>query len=88
MHVCVLANIGNVGPETDIELGVWLQALPANWPNNHDSIGKKGWAFLLPTVTPEDAKTYFPDCHTCKVCACPFPPLVNSLCQATYPFGS
>ena len=26
---------------------------PANWPNNHDSIGKKGWSFILPTVTPE-----------------------------------
>ena len=31
------------------------QATPANWPNNHESIGAKGWAFLLPTVTPEDA---------------------------------
>lgn len=30
-------------------------ATPANWPNNHESIGAKGWAFLLPTVTPEDA---------------------------------
>ena len=28
-------------------------ATPANWPNNHESIDKKGWAFLLPTVTPE-----------------------------------
>ena len=26
---------------------------PANWPYNHESIGKKGWAFLLPTVTPD-----------------------------------
>lgn len=26
---------------------------PANWPYNHEAIGKKGWAFLLPTVTPE-----------------------------------
>ncbi|KAK9856833.1 hypothetical protein WJX84_011901 [Apatococcus fuscideae] len=42
-------------------------AMPANWPNNHDSIGKKGWAFLLPTVTPEDAKKHFPDMHTCQV---------------------
>ena len=33
------------------------QATPANWPNNHESIGKKGQAFLLPTVTPEDAKS-------------------------------
>ena len=32
-----------------------LQATPANWPNNHESIDAKGWAFLLPTVTPEDA---------------------------------
>jgi len=24
-----------------------------NWPNNHENIGAKGWAFLLPTVTPE-----------------------------------
>ena len=45
-----------------------VQATPANWPYNHDSIGKKGWAFLLPTVTPEDAKTHFPDHHSCKVC--------------------
>ncbi len=44
-----------------------VQATPANWPYNHDSIGKKGWAFLLPTVTPEDAKTHFPDHHSCKV---------------------
>ena len=44
-----------------------LQATPANWPYNHDSIGKKGWAFLLPTVTPEDAKKHFPDHHSCKV---------------------
>ena len=36
------------------------QATPANWPNNHENIGAKGWAFLLPTVTPEDAKAYFP----------------------------
>ncbi len=28
-------------------------ATPANWPNNHENIGAKGWAFLLPTVTPE-----------------------------------
>lgn len=46
---------------------LWVQATPANWPYNHDSIGKKGWAFLLPTVTPEDAKTHFPDHHSCKV---------------------
>jgi hypothetical protein len=32
-----------------------LQATPANWPNNHESIGAKGWAFILPTVTKEDA---------------------------------
>ena len=44
-----------------------LQATPANWPYNHDSIGKKGWAFLLPTVTPEDANMHFPDHHSCKV---------------------
>ena len=45
----------------------YMQATPANWPYNHDSIGKKGWAFLLPTVTPEDAKLHFPDHHSCKV---------------------
>ncbi len=28
----------------------------ANWPNNHESIGMKGSVFLLPTITPEDAK--------------------------------
>ena len=27
-------------------------ANPANLPNNHDSIGMKGFVFLLPTVTP------------------------------------
>ena len=42
-------------------------ATPANWPNNHDSINKKGWAFLLPTVTPEDAEKHFPGYHACKV---------------------
>lgn len=45
-----------------------VQATPANWPYNHESIGKKGWAFLLPTVTPEDARLHFPDHHSCKVC--------------------
>ena len=44
-----------------------MQATPANWPYNHDSIGKKGWAFLLPTVSPEDAQLHFPDHHSCKV---------------------
>ncbi|EIE23512.1 glutathione peroxidase [Coccomyxa subellipsoidea C-169] len=42
-------------------------ATPANWPNNHESIGKKGQAFLLPTVTPEDAKKYFPNHTSCLV---------------------
>jgi 1-Cys peroxiredoxin 6 len=42
-------------------------ATPANWPNNHENIGAKGWAFLLPTVTPEDAKAYFPGAKHCKV---------------------
>jgi 1-Cys peroxiredoxin 6 len=44
-----------------------MQATPANWPNNHESIGKKGWAFLLPTVTPEDAAMHFPGHHSCVV---------------------
>lgn len=42
-------------------------ALPANWPNNHESIGMKGSAFLLPTVTKDDAEKYFPGYHTCSV---------------------
>mmetsp|Transcript_16749 Transcript_16749/g.50040 ORF Transcript_16749/g.50040 Transcript_16749/m.50040 type:complete len:250 (-) Transcript_16749:646-1395(-) len=42
-------------------------ATPANWPNNHENIGAKGWAFLLPTVTPEDAAAFFPDAKHCKV---------------------
>lgn len=29
--------------------------------------GMKGWVFLLPTVTKEDADTYFPDHKTCDV---------------------
>ena len=37
-------------------------------PLNHESIDKKGWAFLLPTVTDEDAKRHFPDHHSCEVC--------------------
>ena len=37
-----------------------LQATPANWPNNHESIGAKGWAFILPTVTKEDADKVLP----------------------------
>jgi hypothetical protein len=45
----------------------FLQALPANWPNNHESIGMKGSAFLLPTVTKEDAEKYFPGFKTCAV---------------------
>lgn len=35
-------------------------ATPANWPNNHQEIGMKGWVFLLPTVTEGDAKQFFP----------------------------
>jgi len=42
-------------------IGSVAQATPANWPNNHESIGAKGWAFILPTVTKEDAD---------KVCDC------------------
>merc|ERR1712060_215123 len=42
-------------------------ATPANWPDNHESIGLKGSVFLLPTVSPEDAKQYFPDATTCAV---------------------
>ena len=45
------------------------QATPANWPNNHESIGAKGWAFILPTVTKEDAD---------KVCALRRLPSCNS----------
>jgi hypothetical protein len=29
--------------------------------------GMKGWVFLLPTVTKEDATTYFPEHKTCEV---------------------
>ena len=42
-------------------------ATPANWPNNHDSIGMKGSVFLLPTVTKEDADAYFKEYKTCEV---------------------
>jgi len=42
-------------------------ATPANWPNNHESINAKGWAFLLPTVTPDDADKHFPDKMHCSV---------------------
>lgn len=42
-------------------------ATPANWPNNHESIGMKGAVFLLPTVSEEDAAKYFPDHKTCEV---------------------
>lgn len=50
-------------------------ATPANWPNNHPDIevdGKrtteyKGSVFLLPTVSDEDAKKYYPGHHSCNV---------------------
>jgi len=50
-------------------------ATPANWPNNHADIpfgdGRttdfKGSVFLLPTVSPEEAKANYPDYHTCAV---------------------
>lgn len=42
-------------------------ATPANWPNNHESIGMQGSVFLLPTVTDEDAAKFFPDHHKCDV---------------------
>eukprot|EP00965_Chrysotila_dentata_P082866 2734038-Pleurochrysis_carterae.AAC.1 len=42
-------------------------ATPANWPNNHESIGMKGSVFLLPTVSKEDAEKFFPSAVTCDV---------------------
>lgn len=42
-------------------------ATPANWPNNHEEAGMKGWVFLLPTVTKEDADKHFPDHKVCEV---------------------
>ena len=42
-------------------------ATPANWPNNHESIGMKGSVFLLPTVTKADADSYFKEYMTCDV---------------------
>jgi len=42
-------------------------ATPANWPNNHSDMGMKGWVFLLPTVSKEDADKYFPDHKVCQV---------------------
>ena len=51
-------------------LSLAVQATPANWPNNHMGKEHQGWAFLLPTVTPEDAKSHFPDHVSCKV-RCP-----------------
>lgn len=42
-------------------------ATPANWPNNHEEAGMKGWVFLLPTVTKEDADKFFPDHKVCDV---------------------
>lgn len=42
-------------------------ATPANWPNNHAEQGMKGWVFLLPTVTAEDAKEHFPAHKVCEV---------------------
>ena len=56
-----LAYLHAMCPPPDMRL-----PLPAG-PLNHDSINKKGWAFLLPTVTPEDAKKHFPNHHSCKV---------------------
>jgi len=42
-------------------------ATPANWPYNHENIGMKGSVFLLPTVSEDDAKKYFPSHKTCEV---------------------
>jgi 1-Cys peroxiredoxin 6 len=42
-------------------------ATPANWPYNHESINMKGSVFLLPTVSEDDAKKYFPTHKTCEV---------------------
>lgn len=51
-------------------------ATPANWPNNHADIPLadgtrtdefKGSVFLLPTVSPEEAKEHYPGYHTCAV---------------------
>ena len=51
-------------------------ATPANWPNNHADIALadgtrtdefKGSVFLLPTVSPEEAKEHYPGYHTCAV---------------------
>ena len=64
LYICTQASLPT-GLQDHVAM--LMQATPANWPYNHDSIGKKGWAFLLPTVTPEDAKLHFPDHHSCKV---------------------
>ncbi|KAG7344786.1 peroxiredoxin [Nitzschia inconspicua] len=51
-------------------------ATPANWPENHADLPLKdgsrtdefkGSVFLLPTVSPEEAKANYPDYHTCEV---------------------
>jgi 1-Cys peroxiredoxin 6 len=51
-------------------------ATPANWPNNHESVlladgthtdEFKGSVFLLPTVSEEEAKEFYPNFHTCDV---------------------
>lgn len=43
-----------------------LSLLPVN-PPPPPTQGMKGWVFLLPTVTKEDAEAYFPEHKVCQV---------------------
>ena len=59
-------NMDEIERVVDALMLSWNQSIatPANWPNNHEDHGMKGWVFLLPTVTDDDAKEYFPDHKT------------------------
>lgn len=48
------------------EASALLHFLLAPPPHTHTQ-GMKGWVFLLPTVTKEDAEAYFPDHKVCQV---------------------
>lgn len=56
-------NMDEIERVVDALMLSWDQsvATPANWPNNHDKTDMKGWVFLLPTVTKDDADKHFPD---------------------------
>lgn len=83
-HVCAVLDSAACADDSQLP----AQATPANWPNNHEGIGAKGWAFLLPTVTPQDAETVRSATaagRRCAArCACGMPSIALMILEGTH----